>query len=483
MNQKSSKRIFLVGWPTNENLGLVEVAKEFQKQSHEIIYWTWTGADSEKVIDSKEFPGVIWHSHNDAFLGIPAKKVDVNRFPQPGDEIFKKLYETESTVLTMMNKKYRYLGVSERKQIYYDMVRYWYGILSTLKPDVIIHNDIPHSVYDFIIFSVSKLLNIKNIIFERNVYFDRLVLMADYKNGSEALEKAMRDNRGRQFSLADLREDMQFHYKRQMSDADPKNIKMLKDRYVGSKWVILKAKMIWRGLADFTFFEKAYNYFFGDNLKKEYESLASPVDLSKPFIYAPFSFQPERTTSPQGGVFVNQILMVEILAASVPPDWLIYVKEHPIQWLRYGVTFSNYRYRGFYKSIARFPNVRLVPMNTSFHELIRKSKTVATVGGSASWEALLRSKPALIFGYPWYHQCPGVFKVQDVVACKKAIAEIIGGFKVDQSEIINYLVALDRASVRAYFGADDKELSGISREENIKNLSRFIISEIETMSA
>ncbi|MBI3046059.1 MAG: hypothetical protein HYY86_00730 [Candidatus Harrisonbacteria bacterium] len=477
------KRIFIIGWSVDDGLGLVEVAKELQKQSHKIVYWTWAGTGIGKIADSKEFSGVIWHSHEDAVAGLPAKEINTSNFFPPGEDLIAKLYEAESAVLSMMNKKYKDIGVSERKQIYFDLVRYWYGVIQTLKPDVVIHNDIPHTVYDFIIFSICELLNIKNIIFERIVQFDRMLLMNDYRIGSRSLEKALQDNRGRKFVLADLREDMRRHYQEQLSDMVPRNIQKLKKNYIGKKAIFTKIKMIRDSLVNLTFFGKTFNFIskiFRENLKTEYESVALPADFTKPFIYVPLNYQPERTSSPQGGVFVNQILMIEILAASVPSDWLIYVKEHPSQWLPRGLNFFNCRYRGFYKSIARLPNVRLVPMATGTHELIRNCQVLATVSGTAGWEALMRAKPVLVFGFPWYKECSGVFKVNNVESCKDAIWRIRQGFGVSPELMFNYLAALDQSSVQAYFDLVGKELSGISKEENIKNLSRLILSELET---
>ncbi|OHA13824.1 MAG: hypothetical protein A2909_00890 [Candidatus Tagabacteria bacterium RIFCSPLOWO2_01_FULL_39_11] len=477
------KRIFLIGWSVDDGLGLAEVAKELQKQSHKIAYWTYTGAGAETIINEKEFPGVIKHSHEDAIAGLPAKGVDISHFLPPGEDLIAKLYETESAVLSMMNKKYKDIGVSERKQIYFDLVRYWYGVIQALKPDVVIYSDIPHTVYDFIIFSICELLNIKTVMFERVVQFDRMLLMNDYKIGSRSLEKALRDNRGKQSVLADLREDMQRHYQEQLSDMVPRNIQKLKKNYIGKKAIFIKIRMIWDSFIDFTFFRKAFNFIFKifqENLKIEYESAALPADFMKPFIYVPLNYQPERTSNPQGGIFDNQILMIEILAASLPSNWLIYVKEHPTQWLPRGLNFFNYRYQGFYKSIARIPNVRLVPMATNTHELIRNCQALATVTGTAGWEALMRAKPVLVFGFPWYKEYYGIFKIKNVADCKNAIAEIQQGFKASPELMFNYLAALDQANVRAYFDLVGKELSGISREENVENLSRLILPELET---
>ena len=63
-------------------------------------------------------------------------------------------------------------------------------------------------------------------------------------------------------------------------------------------------------------------------LKKTYDRLCSDPDLSQPYIYVALHYQPEQTTSPSGGVYVHQDLMVGLLASHLPSGWKIYVKEH-----------------------------------------------------------------------------------------------------------------------------------------------------------
>ena len=112
--------------------------------------------------------------------------------------------------------------------------------------------------------------------------------------------------------------------------------------------------------------------------------------------------------------------MIEILAAVVPNNWLIYVKEHPYQWLPRGAKYFDYRYAGFYEKIQRIKNVRLVPVTTDTFTLIERAQTVATITGTAGWEAVLRGKSALCFGYSWYRHCPGIWRVNDAATCRAA---------------------------------------------------------------
>ena len=103
-------------------------------------------------------------------------------------------------------------------------------------------------------------------------------------------------------------------------------------------------------------------------------------------------------------MFVDQILMIETLAAALPEGWVLYVKEHPWQMWNNGLNYSSCRYPGYYKKISRLKNTFLVPIEANTFDLIKNCQAVATVTGTAGWEAVLRLKPAIVFGYAWYRE-------------------------------------------------------------------------------
>ena len=54
--------------------------------------------------------------------------------------------------------------------------------------------------------------------------------------------------------------------------------------------------------------------------------------------------------------------------------------------------------------------MRYLPIGVPTLELIAKSRAVATITGTAGWEALQMGKPVICFGYAWYRSFPGVFR-------------------------------------------------------------------------
>ncbi len=153
-----------------------------------------------------------------------------------------------------------------------------------------------------------------------------------------------------------------------------------------------------------------FAHFFHTNELAFFEHLAeyeqADVDLDVPFVYVPLHNQPEMSTSSLGGIYRDQVLMIEHLAQRLPSGWRIYVKENPRQ--------AGYA-RGpmFFHRLGRIEAVQYVPSNTNTHALSSKAKFVATVSGTAGWEAIRKGRPAVVFGNSWYKSLPGCFRWSD----------------------------------------------------------------------
>ncbi len=81
------------------------------------------------------------------------------------------------------------------------------------------------------------------------------------------------------------------------------------------------------------------------------------VNFNQKYIFFPLHYQPEKNTSPLGGVFENQLLAVKILSEAVPENWIIYVKEHPRQF-SYVMRQRHYRDIDYYEKLLGIPKVQ-----------------------------------------------------------------------------------------------------------------------------
>ena len=167
--------------------------------------------------------------------------------------------------------------------------------------------------------------------------------------------------------------------------------------------------------------------------------------------------------------------MVEMLARAVPEGWQIYVKDHPVQFMRemYG---EGSRDPAYYEHLAGLPNVTLVPRTTETFLLIDHARAVATPTNTAGWEAVVRGKPVLIFGQPWYRGCPGVFYTPTIKACSEVMNQIEGGYEANESRMDEFLQAIADRGVHGYVEPSMGPVAGISPQANVNPLCDVIVS-------
>jgi len=205
-------------------------------------------------------------------------------------------------------------------------------------------------------------------------------------------------------------------------------------------------------------------------LLREYHDRCAAPDFTAPYVFVALHYQPEQTTSPTGGVFVDQQIMVDMLARLVPPGWFVYVKEHPFQFFPTSIGERS-RAVEFYDDLVCHENVRLVPWSVSPFRLIDHARAVATVTGTTGIEAVVRGKPVLVFGHAWYGGCEGVFYTPDVSRCAAALARIEGGYVVDRRKVRLFLKAVEQSCFRADMDFGVIIDPPISHADNVARLS------------
>ena len=126
-----------------------------------------------------------------------------------------------------------------------------------------------------------------------------------------------------------------------------------------------------------------------------------PANLPENFIYFAMHYQPEMTSSPQGGQYMDQALLIEELSAKLPPGMVLVAKENPLQ-------ASYNRSPEFIARVTRCANVIMAHPHMDTATLQARAAMVATITGTAGWEAIKAGKPCLTFGYSWYRACPGI---------------------------------------------------------------------------
>lgn len=496
---------------------LRDVLLNLKKRNVEVVYWTGYKRDFENDFskDTENFPNTIFHNNFDTIRGLPAVGTDKHSLPQIPQKIIDALVPYEYLFLDMMERNnINKLSLNELKRLYLNILSYWYGIIMKLKPDAILFVPIPHSSPNYIIYELAKILGVKTIIVYPLKITTRLMVCDDFKSHKNLL-RAYEDVRTKQISYDDLSHDVQLYYDKLAGiKGDPTPFYM-KEKYMKKRsrqtFVFPRIDTVMQHIKrgtfiitfvryiELLFFSKARilsldtdGYHLGISVKykqykwarmkksfaEEYKTLQRKPDYAKPYIYVTLHNQPECNTNPMGGVFNNQIYMVELISKFLPSGWEIYVKESPLQWKWPAGHIG--RYNGYYAKLNAIPNVRLVPTDTSTYTLIEHSRAVATVTGTVGWEALFRGKPALVFGYTWYMYCDGVFRIRGSDDCASAFDKIVRGFVPDKRAAIPFLAALDAVTIRGYLDKRFKVKGiDIGHDEAVKNMANGIYNELQ----
>ncbi|HCJ4396667.1 TPA: capsule biosynthesis protein [Legionella pneumophila] len=187
------------------------------------------------------------------------------------------------------------------------------------------------------------------------------------------------------------------------------------------------------------------------------------VDMQVPYVYFPLNFQPELTTECLGGFYKDIISAIEKIRVLIPKDWSIYVKEH---WPQ----FEFARDPVFFKRLQSIPNLVMIDRYFSSLDLIKSSQFVATVNGTAGWEALHLGKNAVIFGTIYYQGLPGAFLYSPDLKLKDILQ-----FKIDKATLEH---SINKLINRMEYGVVSSDLSAFVENfdalENAKLVRDFI---------
>jgi hypothetical protein len=468
------------------------VAEHLAENDYYPVYWIGSSKFEEAI--KEKYPGTIFHSIIDAVKGIrPVENAD--RVLKPLDTALLDDWAVcQIALLRMMNRidALGSFGYSDRVRLLHKLMRYWQTILDDLKPDVVIFSVIPHMVFDYVLYEYCVRKDIKTLMFESTPMRGMSFVMERF-DGASRIEKLyqrlLQEDKLKTILLSPEMED----YLQSFQGSYQEVPDYIRRDYKQNPYDGLKTpqKSFLRKIIDFnnyshyikkqiritqSRFTAPDNYFKQRDKKLEnssmswlqhsfflvgahrkmrrlihhYQQLANDADYNKKYIYVALSFQPERTTSPMASYYVDQSLIVDLIAKTIPENWLVYVKEHPVQFApskfyraQSGRSFD------FYDDLVSIPKVHLISMETDSYELIDNAQAVATPTGTVGWEAVNRGVPAMVFGFPWYRGCEGVFSVDTFGSCVNAIEQIRNGYKIDRDKLRLFAYATEQLAITA----------------------------------
>lgn len=360
---------------------------------------------------------VISYSHLSLKRGKYFPKMDWTKVKPLDGTLIIRMRDCEATTMRMVERIPCIRKTYEtRKKYYYDNLRYWAHVLKYQNVDFFYRCAPPHEGYDNVISGLCDEFNIPTLYFNPfhpgKAYFARFI--NDQMPFIES-EYLLDLNNNNLYDNTKLSPELNKFFMEHLNKKQPSSLPTIIPRKkIRTQKTLLKRNA---------------------SILKYIDTKAVIPELRKlknNYIYVPLQYQYEATTCPMGGPFVDQILLLEILSRL---NIKIYVKEHP--------RISKNRSMDYYVKIAGLRNVQFVKRNTNNYDLIDNCLCVASVTGTAGWEAILRGKQALVFGSIYHGYAPGGYFVRNFEDCQNAMKEI-KDFKFDEYKLKVFLFTLEK---------------------------------------
>ena len=210
--------------------------------------------------------------------------------------------------------------------------------------------------------------------------------------------------------------------------SDNSNIKTHFTYYGRTKLAVLRITLI-------NVIKKKYRqYFINKNLIRDIEN-------KKPFIYFSLQSEPERSTLIAAPLFTNQIKVITNIAKSLPNGYNLYVKEHPLMYIR------EWRSISYYKQIMSLPNVILIHPSVKSDSIIKRSSLVVSINSTSALEAGFYNKPSITMSEQDFSYLSFVHQIKTLHALPDAITTSLKK-KVNISDLNNYLNLIESNSFK-----------------------------------
>ncbi|MBI3336756.1 hypothetical protein HYZ98_04310 [Candidatus Peregrinibacteria bacterium] len=447
----------------------------------------------------------------DRQLWIPSTLVKWGEYDTDWDEItpigadlVENMRHCESVYMDMLTRleERQTLSYQVRKRAYLKSLQYWNHILDTWKINLYLSSGIPHESHDYIIYSLCKFKGVPTIFVHAGAVKEEHCVLEDWEESAAQIPdvlKRLREEYADPHKMIVLNDKYTRFLEAQVASSRTAPVPWdMENSFSGplTKKVQRIASVYKRGVGNFmnhvwrfyvrlchpkhwiASLDRMRRVLLVRRMVRFYDQHAVEPDLTKPFVYFPLQMQPECSTTPMAGAFTDQILIAKMLSGLLPDEVLLYIKEHPNQSRQY--PDGRGRELFFYKDLLDLNRVRFVSRGYNSFDLLTHCMAVATGTGTVGMEALFKEKPVLLFGHTFTQYASGVFQVDSVESCRKALRAIFeNGAKPTIRESALFLRALQEVSVPGVFDREyKKESSDMTFDESVASMSSAYIERI-----
>lgn len=314
------------------------------------------------------------------------------------------------------------------------LILYVLDILHISRPDLLYFGVTPHDPVSYILYLVTMYKKIEIVIITENTVFNSYVLykeigkqMSFIMEGAheEREHKVLQKQQHVKACLDALLSEEPSYMSQQRKAAGSILRKVINSLFI-KKRVTLSG---WK------------RYKRANQMKKAYEALSQVrndsdlKNIREKIIFFPLHFQPELTTSPDGGFFSQQWLAVKKISETFKEGYIILVKEHPSQFM---INSKPVRSHMFYEALLSIaPNISLASLSLSSKAILENVAGVSTITGTVGFEALLHEKPVLFFGDARFSGISGTYDFNEKQGMTNFEKSVSNGGVVNKENVIS----------------------------------------------
>ena len=463
---------------------------------------------SQKI--NERYSRCFFQTLQDAWKGLGFPELD---YKFSLDETFlKSIAFEELMAIKMMDRldvSRHDFSFSDRQYFFHQLLKYWLVILDEYSISLVISPSIPHRVFDFALYVAAKIKNVEFIMFQMTPFADSSYIINDISRTTDYMKHEIgAKSLGKNLLRKDIVDRIN-SVKKDYRSATPDY--MVKQQIQKDDMAYRLRKLLPRivtGLKQpWKLFEQISSYHVKKNhmpshsktlriealynryknrrylrkLAAYYERICTK-QINQKYVFVALHYQPEETSSPTGGSFVDQLLILEVLHAFLEDDYEIIVKEHKTQF-HPDYEGSSGRSCNFYRNALKISDrVKFVSTAEDPFTLIDNAAATVTISGTIGWESVIRGTPSLIFGRAWYEDMPGVFKIKSISDLADTWGAVLSlKNNINPDAILNYHEKLQSYFINAAHYDSFKNKVSRSDEENCMNIFNGIKQHLESI--
>lgn len=159
------------------------------------------------------------------------------------------------------------------------------------------------------------------------------------------------------------------------------------------------------------------------------------------FVYYPLHAEPERELLIQSPFKTNQLLLIYNIARSLPVNYKLFVKEHPVMR-----DLSGWRSINFYQEILDLPNVEIIHHSIKPAQIYENCSLVVTLLGVAGLESSFYGIPSVVLEKTDYSVLPWIYPLKNMDDLPSTIDTALQS-KVDPVHLAKYLKFIEKNSI------------------------------------